>query len=64
MAKLTKERIEAMSDAQILMLTFAHPEKAGERVFAFTLRDFESRSEMAACMALLTVRLKNIVHTP
>ncbi len=51
-----------MSDAQILMLTFAHPEKTGERVFAFTLRDFESREEMAACMALLTVRLKNILN--
>lgn len=60
MAKLTLERIAEMSDMQVLLLTVPLPETPGQRGFVFTLSDFNSREEMAACMAALTMRLRNI----
>lgn len=60
MAKLTVERIAEMTDMQVLMLTVPRPDAPGQRGFMFSLRDFESRKEMAACMAALTMRLQKI----
>ena len=61
MEKLTLESIADMSDEDIVALTEEHPELPEERVFVFTLRDFDGdRALMAACMAALTVRLREI----
>lgn len=57
---ITLAAIEAMSDVEILALTQEHPDHVGERVFVLSLKDFESRLEMAACMALLIKRLQSI----
>ncbi len=60
MAKLTLERIGEMTDMQILLLTVPRPDAPGQRGFMFSLQDFESRAEMAACMAALTMCLQSI----
>lgn len=60
MQKITQTWIASLSDEGVYALTMENPDTPGERVFAFALRDFESRTEMAACMALLITRLKTI----
>jgi len=58
--KMTRAYIETLSDAEVHALTIEHPDSPGERAFSLALSDFESREEMAACMAILMIRFARI----
>jgi hypothetical protein len=60
MKKMTLTSIAEMTDEEVYNLSIPHPEARGQRAFTFTLQDFESRAEMAACMAALVARLRKI----
>ena len=60
MKKISRASVAKMTDEEVFSLSMAHPENPNQRAFSFTLRDFESRAEMAACMAALVLRMQKI----